>query len=210
MNPRKTIRAAALWGSLTGLTVGGVAGCYHGGEHSLKDQHAEIPKGAMPSENGAFAHEFMYRQAAKAERDDFVMYEYEFRLDTAELGPFGRQHLATIYKRLEAEAPFGILIQASDEPKLDEARAKTVVDILAQLGVPDPGSVVRVGIPAAEGLYGEEAQRAFGRLLQGNQGFGGVGGFGSGFGGLGGFGNIGGFGGFGGIGGGFGGGGFYR
>jgi hypothetical protein len=115
-------------------------------------------------------------------------------METAQLGPFGRRHLAAISKRLEADAPFGVMIEATEDPKLDEARYLAVTDILGQLGISDPATRVRIGVPAAEGLYGDEAQNAYGQLLSGDSNLLGDGAFGQGFGGLGGLGGLGGFG----------------
>ncbi len=200
---KNPLKAAALWGSLACVSATG-GGCMHEG-----NQCRDIPPGALPAEIGSYQWEFMFRQAAKAEADDFVFYQYEWDLDGPGLGPFGRRHLAAASRRLETDAPFGIMIEASDDPKLDEARYLTITDILGQLGIKDPASRVRIGVPGAEGLFGDEAPRVYTRGIVsggnnagfGNQGFGG--GFGNqGFGG--GFGNQG-YGGFGGYGGGYGG-----
>jgi len=202
MKKRKTIRVLTLWASLAGLGASGIVGCYSTGPRH--DPHADVEKGAMPSAPGTFVNEFVYRQCAKAEADDFVFYHYEWAEGGAELGPYGRRHLATVFKRLEAEAPFGIMIEASIDPKLDQARYLAITDILGQLGVNDPATRVRIGLPAAEGLFGDEAERAFGQLLSGSSSLQGNGGFGNGFGNNGqngGFGNGGQFGGSGGGGG---------
>jgi hypothetical protein len=151
----------------------------------------------LPAELGTYVREFEFRQAAKAEADDFVIYQYEWMQDTPDLSPFGRRHLAAASRRLETDAPFGILIEASVDPKLDEARYLAVSDILGQLGVADPATRVRIGVPGAEGLFGEEAQRVYRNILFGGA-YGGLGGIPGGFGGYGG--------GLGGYGGGFGGG----
>jgi hypothetical protein len=220
MSTRKNpLKAAALWGSLTCLTAGSAGCCCTGllGHSGGGESGAcgELPKGALPAEVGSYNREFEFRQAAKAEADDFVIYQYEWVQDTPNLGPFGRRHLAAASRRLETDAPFGVLIEASTDPRLDEARYLALTDILGQLGVADPATRVRIGIPGAEGLFGDEAQRVYRNILFGGLGafgqggyggFGGPGGFG-GFGGPGGFGapGFGGPGGFGGFGGGYGG-----
>ncbi len=199
---KNPLKAAALWGSLTCLTAGG-AGCNFAGHSGSGGACGELPKGALPAEPGSYLREFEFRQAAKAEADDFVIYQYEWMQDTPDLSPFGRRHLAAASRRLETDAPFGILIEASVDPKLDEARYLALTDILGQLGVADPATRVRIGVPAAEGLFGDEAQRIYRNILFGGGygGFpGGYGGFpGSGYGGFGptpfgGFGAPGGFG----------------
>ncbi len=211
MNVRQTaLRAALLWGSLATLTVSGVACCClrgGGGAGSGGKGCNDVDPGALPADRGADVREFQFRQAAKAEADDFVIYQYEWTMETAELGPFGRRHVAAASRRMVADAPFNFLIEASEDPKLDESRFLALTDILGQVGIADPASRVRIGVPAAEGLFGDEAQRVYPRIISGS-GFGGQGGAG-GFGGGTGFGQGGSpFGGFGGGGGGFGGGGF--
>jgi hypothetical protein len=178
-------------------------------------------QGLMPQPNGTFVKEYQYRQALKAEADDFVVYQYEWTYDDpAKLGPFGKGHLAQITKRL-VEEPFRVLIQPSDDPLLDSerrnaldmARVEVVMKILGDAGLENPSARVILASAAAEGLYGDEAQRAYGMLLMGSfgrgmmGGGGGMGGGGLGGGGLGGGGGFGGGalggGGFGGLFGGF-------
>jgi len=203
---KKLIRTAALWSTLacsTGVLIGCRTGCPtpgHGGD-LFHDPCADVVKGSMPQPLGTFAREFMYRQSAKAEADDFVIYLYEWSFeDPAQLGPFGRRHLVTIAKRMP-EAPFNVLIESSADPRLDETRQANLVNLLAQAGgVHDPAGRVRVGFPSAEGLYGDEAEAIYSNLINGGAGVGifgndfnngnGGGGFGNG-----GFGNGGSFGG---------------
>jgi|GEM_PF-1956468 len=187
MSKRKTIRTFALWTSLAGLGASGIIGCYSTGpRHS---PHADVPKGSMPSAPGSFVNEFVFRQCAKAEADDFVFYRYEWQDGKAELGPYGRKHLAAASRRLEADAPFGIMIEATEDPKLDQDRYLAIADILGQLGISEPATRVRIGLPAAEGLFGEEAEPAFGQLLSGASGLPGFGGSGPGSGSFGANGN---------------------
>ncbi|MCE9530044.1 MAG: hypothetical protein K8T89_02730 [Planctomycetes bacterium] len=220
--PRKFIRATTLWGSLAFLAAGSGLGCHHtstcapaegelyegghggwrGGGHGSKnwrDPCADIPKGAIPQPVGTYAREFMFRQASKAEADDFVMYLYEFEENSAQLGPFGRKHLVNIARRLP-DAPFNVLIESGADPRLDEERQLAIVTLLAQAGIADPTNRVRVGYPSAEGLYGDEAPAIYGELVSGNSGaregvggagfggYGGRGGYGGGLGATGGFG----------------------
>jgi hypothetical protein len=183
------------------------------------DNCADIPKGAIPTHPGTYVNAYLNKSADKAELDDFVLYYNEFKDSEPVLGPFGRRHLAQIIARLPT-VPFPVVIQPTpdhlkatntpyhpedkdiDPRQLDQARRKAVVDLLCQAKIPNAEERVVVGIPTAEGLFGEEGERIYPMMLQ-NQ----LGGFGGGFGaygGLGGFG--GGFGGLGGFGGGFGGG----
>jgi hypothetical protein len=188
------------------------------------DNCADIPCGAIPTHAGTYVNAYLNKQADKAELDDFVLYYNEFRDGEAQLGPFGRRHLAQIIARLSS-VPFPVVIQPEpehlqatntpnnpedkkvDARQVDQMRRKVVIDLLCQAKIPNAEERVVVGIPTAEGLFGEEAERIYPQMMQ-NQlggfggGYGAYGGLGSGYGG--GFG--GGFGGFGGFGGGFGGG----
>jgi uncharacterized membrane protein YgcG len=162
--------------------------CAHCGR-LLCDGCADIPPGAIPQPTGAHACAWQTTQDALAERDDFVVYQYEWKGESAELGPFGRRHVAGLVQRLEAQ-PCSIIVEPSENPSLDTQRQASLIALLAAHGVPDAESRISVGYPAAEGLHGQEAPRLEqGYFRSGSRrgGFGG-GGFGGGFGGTGGFG----------------------
>lgn len=167
------------------------------------DKCAVVPRGAQPAPNGYYLHQWMGRQASKAEADDFVIYNNMWYMGGTTLGPLGKYQLDMIARRLNRE-PFPVVIATSKDPAVDQARREAVLATLAQVGFADPTRVI-IAFPAAEGLYGEEAFRVYNALLSIGQytrggigGFGGLGGFGSGF-GYGGFGYLpyGGFGTFG-------------
>lgn len=166
------------------------------------DNCATIPPGAIPAPVGSYLHKFIDLQAAKAEADDFVIYNYEWYLGGRDLGPFGRYHLNEIARRLPS-VPFPVVVEPSLDLELNEARRQVIVDYLAQYGVPNPQDRVILAFPQAGGLYGEEAVimsyrfysgafGLFGGLGFGGLGFGGLGFGGLGFGGLGRFGMLGG------------------
>jgi hypothetical protein len=196
--------------------------CHKCGKHGCHgkckiDNCADIPAGAIPATAGTYTNAYLNKQADKAEVDDFVIYYNEWKVEAATLGPFGRSHLAQMIARLPT-VPFPVIIQPEpehlqatntapnpedkriDARALDQMRRQVVVDLLCQANVPNAKERVVVGVPTAEGLFGEEGERIYPQMIQ-NQlgGVGGFGGFGNRFGG--------GFGG-GGFGGGFGGGGF--
>ncbi|MCS7016988.1 MAG: hypothetical protein NZM42_12825 [Gemmatales bacterium] len=181
------------------------------GYNARVDNCSTIPPGAIPAPVGTYLHKFIDLQAAKAEADDFVIYNYEWYLGGRDLGPFGRYHLNEIARRLPS-VPFPVVVEPSLDYELNEARRQVIIDYLAQYGVPNPQDRVIIAFPQAGGLYGDEAEiRSYLFLLNsfgwgqfgGFGGFGGLGGFG--FGGLGfgrfGFGRFGLFGGLGGFGG---------
>ncbi len=191
----------------------------HGGIGSKLDRCSDVPPGSLPEPLGTFSNELLCRQAAKGEADQFVIYYNEWLDYDTVLGPFGSDHFARIVARLPL-VPLPVVLQPEpDKPELNTRRHAALVAALTQARIPDADKRVIVGTPWAEGLFGEESQRAYAPIPTGGgngnangfgggrNGFGGGfngGGFGNGFGG--GFGN--GFGGGGFGGGGFGGGGF--
>ena len=193
--------------------AGVVLGCTGTKTWQAHDECATIPKGALPEPNGTFVREFGKRQTFKAAFDDFVIYSNEWLDDGKELGPAGTYHIQQIIRRLPT-VPFPVMIQVDPDPEKNAARRSLIVNALAMAGVPDPEQRVLIGFPGAEGLYGEEGQYIYNRMLmtsaRGGMGYGfggGMSGYGGGFGGFGGMSGLGGFGGFGGGGfGGFGGG----
>ena len=183
--------------------VGCHKACYTGGlgkgGNCWVDNCSDIPQGAIPLPIGTHVSEFGNRMADKAEADDFVFYYNEWFEDQPVLGPYGTDHLARVLRRMPT-VPFMVVIQPEDNPPLNAARRKVIIDALAASGMPDPASRVLVGKPAAEGLFGERTPIIYQGVLQAGGGFGGGGGIGftgvaGGVGG--GFGGIGGFGGFG-------------
>jgi hypothetical protein len=181
----------------------------HHGQHGWScldiDNCADIPKGAIPPKPGTYTNEWINRQAGKAESDDFVVYYNEWVDGQAVLGPYGGEHLDRLITRLP-NVPFQVVVQPEpNSPILTGLRHKALVDALVDAGIRDAARRVVVGKPAAEGLFGEEAERIYPQLIRGGfAGFGGgnyIGGSFSGY-GLGGGGFTGG--GFGGFAGGFG------
>jgi hypothetical protein len=173
-----------------------------------------IRPATVPEDLGAATHRIFQAQVDKAGADAFVIYENEWRGDTALLGPFGTFHLDRIIRRLPP-TPYQVLLQIHPRDDVNQKRRHFIVKALLHAGIADAESRVVIGPPAAEGLYGDEAVMLYplmltSRFRTGGFGAGGFGGAGlGGFGGFGGFGGLG-WGGFGGagFGGGFGGAGF--
>jgi hypothetical protein len=188
---RKILRTCLLGGGL--LLPALVAGCT-GGLHV--DNCSSIPPGAIPAPIGTYNCKLQDTQAAKAEADDFVIYKYEWYLGGTELGPFGRYHIQEIINRLPY-VPFPVIVKPHIDAELTEARRQVIVNYLAKSGIPDPEQRVIVAFPNAEGLYGDEADPIFDRMVGGDRrdqgGRGGFGDryqfapFGTGFGNAGGF-----------------------
>lgn len=165
------------------------------------DRCADIPPGAIPPPAGSHTCAWQTAQALSAEPDDFVIYQYEWTNESAELGPFGRRHVEQLAARLAAH-PFYVTVEPTENAELDAARRAAAVDRLAALGVLDADARVVLGYGVAEGLSGEEAPRLSQGYLgsrsigSGTSAFGSSGaGGGLGGGGIGGSGGMGGFGG---------------
>lgn len=190
------------------LFCGWCAGCKQGPGPLCPDKCADIPSGAMPRPAGTYVCQWQHAQMDRAEKEEFVIHQYEWFQGGRTLGPDGRRHLATMTLRL-AHEPYPVVISASDDPDKDEMRRQTIVEALAMDGVSDADQRVLIAKPEAEGLYGPEAvrygtSRMMGRGMMGGGtvgSLGGQGGMGGAAGGAGGFG----YGGSGGMGGGFGG-----
>jgi hypothetical protein len=133
-----------------------------------------FPPGAIPRPAGAYLRQWQAVQVAKANLDDFVLYGNEWYNGGSYPGPAGRRHLMQIAKRL-ASGPFPVVIEPDLLPEKDEARRKFVVGYLAQYGFRDAHLRVVVDFPIAEGLNGDEASRAYLRMISGGQGGGGLG-----------------------------------
>jgi len=158
------------------------------------DNCATIPAGTMPTPNGTYVRLWQREQVTGGQADNFVIYRHEWYMGGQFPGPYGLYHLQEMAKRLP-HVPFTVVIQADVNPQLNEVRAATVVQMLTHYGVEDAAQRVVVAFPAAEGLDGLEAARAYFRSVS----TGGVGGGGAGVGvGGGGFGGGGAFGGVGG------------
>jgi uncharacterized membrane protein YgcG len=180
------------------------AGCCANCGRLLCDECADIPPGAIPQPTGSHTCAWQTTQEALAENDDFVVYQYEWKGESAELGPFGRRHVNGLRPRL-ASGPCPLVIEPSEDSDIDQQRQATLVALLTAYNVPDADSRVIVGFGQAEGLHGLEAPRLLRGYIRSGAGRGGAGGGGLG----GGFGGGGVGGGGGGGGGGFGGGGIF-
>jgi hypothetical protein len=164
---------------------------------------------------GESIHRFFRTQADLAGADQFVFYELEWVKNSTSLGPAGRRHLERVARKLSMVG-YPVLIEASSNLVVDQARRATLVTVLASAGIPNAEARVLIGQPVAEGLYGEEAVPLYPALITtrfrtnrgigggaygglgayGAFGAGGIGGYGAGAYGAGGYG-LGGYGGYG-------------
>lgn len=164
---------------------------------------------AIPEEFpvGAVMRAHMHQQQTNGEAMDFILFQKDFVLDSAELTSDGKDKILEIAARMRS-APFPVVVERTwnnADPELDAHRRALVAQILTDLGNGDANNRTFVSPAYGPGKSSlEAAPEYYQHIYQGSgDGFG-NGGFGGGGGG--GFG--GGGGGFGGGGGGFGGGGF--
>lgn len=169
---------------LAGLGLALLSGCASTVEKCTFDPCPDFPPGAMPPKTGTHVRQIMDMQSMKAEADDFVIYKNEWFMGGVDLGPYGKYHLQQIAQRLPS-VPFPVVIQTTTDPRLNELRRLEVVKALSLAGLGDVEQRVVVGFPEGEGLYGDEAERIYGQMIQGGGNpYGG--GFGTGYGGYGG------------------------
>ncbi len=134
-----------------------------------------------------------------AEAVDFVLYDHDFVLNTAELTSDGKDKILEIAARMRS-APFPVIVERSEnnsDPELDAFRRNLIAQILTDLGNPDSDQRTVVSTTYGPGYNSIEAQRDWYLHISGGGGgnqFGG--GFGGGIGGGFGGGGGGGFGGF--------------
>ncbi len=133
------------------------AGCHETGCWPT-DRCADIPCGAIPQPPGTYSCQWQTAQKLRAEQDKFVIYQYEWFQGGDHLGPDGRRHAEAIARQL-ASVPFPVIVEKSDDSKLNDKRREQVIVALASLGAADAERRVVLGYSEAEGLAGTEAVR---------------------------------------------------
>jgi hypothetical protein len=176
------------WGSC----CGGVCGCC--ANRSLAIQE-EYPVGAVQR-----AH--FHQMQTNGEAVDFVLFQKDFVLESAELTPDAKDKILEIAARMRS-APFPVIVERTfnnADPELDAHRRAIVAQILTDLGNPDANNRTFVSMAYGPGKSSLEAGPEFyqhtfqggttntfgNNNLGGFGGGGGGGGFGGGFGGGGG------------------------
>jgi uncharacterized membrane protein YgcG len=172
---KKNPCTSALWLLLLALAA---CGC-QSGQKPCND----ITPGAIPQPNGTYACQWIHAETARADQDNFVVYQYEWSADATKLTQFGLEHVARIAQGLSQTA-YPVVIERSADQRLDEIRRMAVLEALANCHVPIVPDRVVLARPEAEGLYGDEAAGVAGRMLRngvsGGQGGGQAGGGASG------------------------------
>ncbi|MGE0758183.1 MAG: hypothetical protein AB7F89_01650 [Pirellulaceae bacterium] len=116
----------------------------------------DILPGAIPQPIGTSVCQWQLAEMDRAELDDFVIYQREWRGDTATLDSDAEVRLAGLARRM-LDGPQSVFIQPSSDPQLDSDRQALVVDQLLRWNVSDAGERVVLQPPAAEGMLGIEA-----------------------------------------------------
>jgi hypothetical protein len=130
------------------------------------------PAPIIPAPLGASVRTWQDAQATLAAQDQFVIYLHEW-FTANELGPYGRFHLQRIAEQLSG-VPFPVVIQPDlYDAKLNEARRTRVIADLSAKGITDAAQRVVIGMPLAEGLFGDEAPRVYAPII-GSPGAGGA------------------------------------
>ena len=103
----------------------------------FEDRCRNIPPGVQPALPGTYVNKMFKIQAAKAEMDDFVLYNHMWFKGGTELGPLGRYQLDLIMRRLST-VPFPVVIETSKEATIDAARREVIVALLQAAASPTP------------------------------------------------------------------------
>jgi len=104
---------------------------------------------------------------ANAEAADFILHRHEFVGETAELTPYGKDHLLEIAARARS-APFPILVERSENnsnPALDNHRRTIIAQALVDDGVGDALERTIVAPAYGKGLTAPEAQADYSQFL---------------------------------------------
>jgi hypothetical protein len=183
------------WGKCSGCGSfsscrGGICGACTNRSLAIQEQY---PVGAVER-----AH--FHQMQTNAEAADFVLFQKDFVLDSAELTPDGKDKVLEIAARMRS-APFPVVIERTyhnADPELDAHRRAIVAQVLTDLGNPDANNRTFVALAYSPGKQSlEGAPEYYQHIFQGNNnnngnnngfgggglGGGGGGGFGGGFGG---------------------------
>ena len=80
----------------------------------------DIAPGAIPQPNGTYACQWTHAEKARADQDNFVIYQYEWSADGTKLTPSGQGHVAQIAQGL-CQVPFPVVIEPSSDRRVDES-----------------------------------------------------------------------------------------
>lgn len=173
--------------SMTALAASGCSWC-HQESHKTYGGPPYGPAHDRPFPVGQVTDSFWETQQTNAEAADFIFYDHEFRrttsgpdrVETAQLAPLAKKKLEQVAVRLE-HVPFPVIIEsfprnhdaAQNYQKglVEEARRKTIVEHLNQMGIQNADERVVIANAFPEGITGIEGERAYWNVIGG--GFGG-------------------------------------
>jgi len=169
--------------------------CWHSFRAHFHHRSMAIPD-TYPLGNVNRAH--YHTMQANAEASDFIIHRNEFVGNTAELTPFGKDHILEIAART-ASTPFPVIIERTEnnsDPERDEHRRMIVVRILTDLCVSEADARTFVAPAYGPGINSREGEVMYYQSRLGNFGGGAgygangnaggaTGGFGGGYGGAG-------------------------
>ena len=180
-------------------------GCRSGNGICDVDRCADVPCGAIPVGPGNHLCQWQQAQVASASTDLGVFYQADFVGKSAQLSPAAKIQVVRMAQQ-GASASVPVILEPSDDSRLDADRALTLASAFSAAGSPMSAEQIQAAYPPALGLDGFRAQQVARTASRNGSGGGGQGG--------GGFGGSTGGGGFGGVtggtaSGGFGGGGIF-
>lgn len=142
---------------------------------------------------GSVMRAHFHQMQTNAEAMDFILYQKDFVLESAELTPDGKDKVLEIAARMRS-APFPVIVERTwnnANPELDAHRRAIVSQVLFDLGNTDANHRTFVSTPYGPGKNGIEAIPEFYQHVFMGVNFGNFGGAGAG--GIGGGGGVGGF-----------------
>ena len=127
------------------------AGCV--GKHGILnvDQHANIPKGAIPEPAGRKSQAIFEGQILSAEQDRYFLYQADFIGKTKDLSDSARHRLASMLASGELSGQ-QLYVEPSENADLDQNRIAETNAVLEELGI--TSTVVHLAHPPAISLTG--------------------------------------------------------
>ncbi|TVS13271.1 MAG: hypothetical protein EA424_21705 [Planctomycetaceae bacterium] len=146
--------AVLIWLLATGVLWS--SGCQHFG--ARQQPCADFACGAVPAPAGTYRDQWHAEQTARADRDFFMFYLYEWQGDSDQLSSFGQRHLHRAVDRA-AQTPYPFVIEPSGDRELDQRRVQAMQLALVEHDPALGHYPIIVGFSDAEPLYGFESQR---------------------------------------------------
>lgn len=140
---------------------------------------------------GSVVRAHYHTQETNGEATDFIFTRNEFVGNTAQLTPYGKDHILEVAARMRS-APFPVIVERGEnnsDPELDVLRRNLVAQVLTDLGNQDAQQRTFVSTHYDKAMNSQEASFDYYRYLYSRGGYGnnngGYGNGGTGFGGYG-------------------------